>query len=448
MRRAITISALVFFILNWCAPTRAYKLQYADSAALIRIKWPTNTIKVALSSSLNAPPSNIKPGSDVVGAVRRALAHWSEAVNIEFIETTSTALNVSPSGKGDGLSLITVADTPENRSIFDSADRTGRTRIFYDPVTGAITEADVVINPAAQFSTDGTAGTYDLEATFTHEFGHLLGLEHSDEAGAAMQPRQAVNGLYEQPAFSARTLSEDDLAGARALYGVRENFGIIAGTINGTASQPLSAAHIWIEESATGRVVAGNEGLPNGSYRIEGLRPGDYRLVTDDGAQSQFSVAAGETVRRDITLAHRSETIKPALFGSNGYLSTVAVPLVQGRSYQIFVGGEGLNQVKDGGISIESPFIKVKPASLTLASGVNYEYPIISFEVEISPDAPVGDYSIRLQSKSGEVAYVPGGLTVDSANGARVSGVAAPSSRAAADRLGLLSRLLAPFLGG
>jgi hypothetical protein len=77
-----------------------------------------------------------------------------------------------------------------------------------------------------------------------------------------------------------------------------------------------------------------------------------------------------------------------------------------------------LDQVSDGRISIKSPFIKVNPASLTLATGINYEYPLISFNVEISPDVPLGDYSIRLQSKSGEVAYIPGGLTADSAFGA------------------------------
>ena len=448
MRRSVTTLALIFFILSWVVPARAYTLQYTDSTASVRVKWPSNTIKIALSNSLSSPPSNIKPGSDVLGAARRALAHWSEAVNLQFVETSSDALNISPSGQGDGVSLITVADTPENRNVFDSADRTGRTRVFYDPLTGAITEADVVINPAAQFSTDGTPGTYDLEATFTHEIGHLLGLEHSDEAGAAMQPRQGVNGLYQQAAFSARTLSDDDRAGAHALYGAPENFGAITGTLSDAVSTPVAAAHVWIEESVTGRIVAGNVSLPNGSYRIEGLPPGEYRLITDHSAEdrNQFNVAAGETVQRDLKLETERTTIKPAVFGSNGHLSTIAVPLVQGNRYTIFVGGEGLDQVSDGGLSITSPFIKVNPASLTLQSGINYEHPIISFDIEISPDAPLGDYSIRLQSKSGEVAYIPGGLTVDSASGAKVSGVGVERQMTIAGTLGMVNRVFAPFL--
>ena len=380
----------------------------------------------------------------MLGAVRRAMRHWSEAANVTFIETSSDALNISPSGSGDGVSLITVADTPENRAVFDSADRTGRTRIFYDTTTGAITEADVVINPAAQFSTDGTPGTYDLEATFTHELGHVLGLEHSHEAGAVMQPRQGINGLYEQAATSARTLSDDDRAGARALYGSPETFGAITGKVDDKTGAPATITNVWAEEVNTGKVVAGNSSLPDGSFRIEGLPPGEYRLVAEsdsghEGAAdmssgvglnalaetskseshvaetgSQIKVAAGQSVRQDIALEHTSITLKPQLFGTNGHLSTIAVPVSPGGRYTIYVGGQGLDQVSGDGITVMSPFIKVSAASLMLQEGVNYANPIISFDVEVSSYAQPGDYSIRLESKSGEVAYISGGLTVES----------------------------------
>ncbi|HWT02209.1 MAG TPA: carboxypeptidase regulatory-like domain-containing protein [Pyrinomonadaceae bacterium] len=476
MRRLIASLVLVIFSLGWVGPAsvRAYTLQHTDSTASVRIKWPSHTITVALSSSLSSPPANIKPGSDVLGAVRRSLARWAEAAGIQFVETQSDALNISPSGGGDGVSLITIADTAENRAVFMSAERTGRTRIFYDPATGAIAEADVVLNPVAQFSTDGTPGTYDLEATLTHEVGHILGLEHSDEAGAAMQPRQGTNGLYEQAAVCPRTLSDDDRAGALALYGSPENFGSIAGTITDSAGALAAGAHVWAEDASTGRVVAGNTTLADGSYRIEGLPPGQYRLVTEhaaggdhaseagfaeglsgelgDGPSSvstaesaeQVHVATGATLQQNFTLGRENSTLRPHVFGSNGHLSTIAVPIMQGQRYTIFVGGQGVDQIEGGGVTVSSPFIKVNPASLTLQSGINYQYPIVSFEVEVGAEAALGDYTVRLQTKAGEVAYISGGLTIDEAAGAR-----APAGKLAlAGALGLCVGLLDSLLAG
>lgn len=474
MKRVITTLVLLISMLGWSLPrVRAYTLQYTDESASVQIKWPTTSIKIAFSRSLSFPPANIKQGSDVIGATRRALARWSEAANIQFIETSSDELSISPSGEGDHISLITVADVPENRAAFASSDRTGRTRVFYEPATGTIIEADVVINPSAQFSTDGTAGTYDLEATLTHEIGHVLGLEHSDEASAAMQPRQGTNGLYEQAALSPRTLSDDDRAGARALYLSRENFGVIAGTIKDAAGAPAKGAHVWAEDAATGRVVAGNETLANGSYRIEGLPAGRYRLLTEYGSErvgeaasdfatgaatevktsqtplstaesgNQIKVAAGETAQQDVSLATGSAAFKPQVFGSQGHLSTIAIPLTQGRRYTIFVGGQGVDQIEGRGIQVTSPFIKVNPATLTLQTGVDYQHPIISFDVEVAPEALLGDYSIRLESKTGEVAYISGGLTIDEAAGGR-----APSGKAAfASLLGIANGFVGFFQG-
>ena len=159
-----------------------------------KIRWPKKTIEVSLSTSLLSPGGNIKPDSDVVGAARRALARWSSLSNINFVVTWSTAASISPADAGDGTSLLTIAATSENEA-FNSATTTGRTRVFFDPETGNIAEADISINPRPrsddgtelQFSTDGTPGTYDLEATFTHEIGHLLGLDHSAVLSSTMQ---------------------------------------------------------------------------------------------------------------------------------------------------------------------------------------------------------------------------------------------------------------------
>src|SRR2546430_15899937 len=234
-------------------PARAYTLQYRDATGLVARRWLSKPIIIAFSTSLSAPPPNIKTGSDIIGAARRALQHWASVADIQFLETTSTTQTISPSNAGDRINLITVAS--DNSSSFGSSENPGRTRLFYDS-GGAIVEADIALNPAVEFSSDGTPGTYDLESTFTHEMGHLIGLEHSAILGATMQPRQAMNGLYDLPAITQRSLSEDDIAGARALYGSRAGTGSLFGRLmaNSTGGQwhPIFGAHGFFGDALLG----------------------------------------------------------------------------------------------------------------------------------------------------------------------------------------------------
>ncbi len=88
----------------------------------------------------------------------------------------------------------------------------------------------------------------------------MLGLEHSGVVAASMQPRQGTNGTYNLPGFTTRTLSADDVAGIRAIYGPRSGLGSIAGRVgyNATTGAAAFGAHVFAEDVATGRVVGGN----------------------------------------------------------------------------------------------------------------------------------------------------------------------------------------------
>jgi predicted Zn-dependent protease len=450
MRRLCTVLILFAALIFSAAPVDAYTLQFTDSSNKAQIKWPNNRINLAFSSSLYAPPANVKAGSDVVGALRRALASWSEAADVEFVESWSKEQSISAVGsRGDGISLITIAETVENIAPFvgASSDMSGRTRVFFTK-TGSITEADLVLNPYQQFSTDGTSGTYDIEATFAHEIGHLLGLEHSSVVGATMQPRQGRNGIYGLPTFGPRTLSQDDVTGACAIYGVRPEEatarGSVAGTINYGTGAPAFGASVWAEESSTGRLVASSITLANGTFQIDNLAPGRYDLKVEalDGvvlaseiasqrgayaslASSQVvpfrteeigrvTIVAEQTVRLNAQLSDSPAQLNATLIGFNGQLSTLAVPLAPGRTYTVFVAGDGvtLKQLAAGGVSITSRYLSINPSSI-----VQQQYgaalSVISFDVMVSENAPAGDYSVRLQSQTGEVAYVVGGVSVD-----------------------------------
>src|SRR5689334_17017588 len=412
-----------------------------------RIRWPKRTIEISFSNSLLAPGANIKPDSDVVGAAKRALARWSSLANINFVVNWTAATSVSPAEGGDGVSLITIADTPDNES-FNSDSTTARTRIFFNSETGAIAEADISINPQPraedgtqlQFSTDGTPGTYDLEATFTHEIGHLLGLEHSAVLGSTMQSRQAFNGTFGLPAMTERTLSEDDRQKVRSLYGPAQRLGRIEGRLidNRTpgALTPLSGVSIWAENVATGRVMASDVTADDGSYELEGLAAGQYRVLVSSATADNAGVAPkfrSFEVSNQVNVKTNSATplnsnlvpaqapsLNPKLIGLNAELSTVALPLEPGKRVKLYLGGEGVDQVPGTSIAINSPYFTVDPASLAREQ-LGTPFPVISVELQVAANAPFGDYTVRLQSNSGETAYVPGAITIDPAASATLS---------------------------
>ena len=409
--------------------------EFEPSAQTVRrIHWPKKTIEIALSNSLLSPGSNIKPDSDVVGAVRRALARWSNLSNINFVVTWSNETSISPADAGDGVSLVTIADTPENEA-FNSETTTGRTRVFFDPETGNIAEADISINPRPraedgtqlQFSTDGTPGTYDLEATFTHEIGHLLGLDHSAVLSSTMQSRQAYNGTFGLPALTERTLSEDDRQKVRSLYGPKVRLGRIEGKladnrVAGTLT-PLNGVNVWAENVANGRVIASDVTAEDGSYKLEGLAPGQYRVIVAAGSDAQkfrsFELSNQVVVKADVATPLNSNLVppqpsvlNPKMIGLNAELSTVALPLTPGKRVKIYLGGEGVDQVPGTSISVNSPYFTIDPASLAREQ-IAAPFPVVSVDLQIAANAPFGDYSLRLQSNSGETAFVPGAITID-----------------------------------
>ncbi|MEQ1606855.1 MAG: matrixin family metalloprotease [Pyrinomonadaceae bacterium] len=389
------------------------------------LRWKDRIVKIAVSRSVIDQNSNIKTDSDVLGAISRSIEAWQRVSDVRIEFELTDIINVSPSGlSGDGLSLITIAQTPENLLLFskDPLAESAKTRVFYNR-RNFITEADIVLNPFQQFSTDGTFGTFDLESTLTHEIGHLLGLRHSGVLGATMSGSLPKNGTFGLADLTARTLAESDIAAIRELYGVDgETQGCcaaIVGKVNAGTAKLLKGITVWAEESNTGRVAAIVDVAQDGSFRLGGLLEGTYSVFwqkEDDLLPSPLGVLGTYKLAKDeIRLVSERVTFTRSdlaldYVGINGQLSDTAVSLTGGREYTIFLGGKNLDRGKLA-IEFNSPYITLAPNSVK-PQDFGSDISVVSFIVTVHEGTPTGAYSIFVTADDGSMHSLIGALNI------------------------------------
>ncbi|MCU1288100.1 MAG: peptidase and matrixin and adamalysin [Acidobacteria bacterium] len=427
MRKFFQLYLKLFLLIVLTVPAKAYVPEYSGETFSQKLHWKSAVIPISISSSLIKSSPNIKPGSDVEGAVRRSLEAWENVTNVTFEQLPSDKQSVSPAGNfGDGISLITIAPTSENVVMFggNTEEVSAITRVFFNK-KGMITEADIALNPYLQFSTDGSIGTFDLESTLTHEIGHLMGLEHSSVLGATMHESNGKNGVFNLESFDSRTLAETDISAVRSLYGAKfgdENCcAAIGGKLTAADGKPAKNYQVWAEEYATGKIIGELNTNIDGSFQFEMLPAGKYRVFAQNRTKAKnFKLAEEigvvETGKgRSASLAKKLEQspigFEAQYIGFNGQLSERSVSLNAGKSYTIYIGGKNLN-IKDYKFGFSSPFMSITPNSL-FEHDFGKDVSVVSFEVKIKPQTALGEYSVFAESLKGQKSYVLGGLSIE-----------------------------------
>ena len=389
-----------------------------------KLRWPKGPISIHVSTSLSQPNSGIPFSNDVVGALQRSLARWEDVADVEFKLFRSENVAVSPKGTvGDGISLITIAPVSENALLFTNgrSKASALTRVFFDR-QGRITEGDIVLNPGFQFSTDGTFGTYDLEAVFTHEIGHLLGLGHSNIGSSIMFDAVPLNSFVET-VDRASLLSNHDMASIRALYGAGlsepECCGALQGRIPFSGSKLTRSVLVWAQDRRTGAVIHAAEVPKNGSFELDGLAFGTYEIFAQ-GDEPASPFAAVSLGRASIDLGDNKVADKPnsldqvpfkiEAVGVENQLSRRAVRLERGRTYRLLVGGRGLD-TKGLSFGATTPLIAVKPR-LEPAQDFEGGLPAVTLDLSVDSSIIAGEYSLFVEYE-GLRRYFVGAIAVN-----------------------------------
>ncbi len=282
----------------------AYNPLQDNVSGPVPARWPNMTVMWSLNPTISANNVDTSSGVDVATAITNGLAVWGPTkallggVTINALTITRGAdTTITKPDTNDCLNVISFPSTTDNVTFstgtiaftdivsafgappapYTCKNPDGTTTNKTTSLPSQITDADLVFNPAQSFSTAPVTpiGRFDLQAVASHEFGHLLGLDHSGIAHTMMYP------FGDKGAGTQRDLAKDDIVGVAFLY-PSGSFSSSTGTISGSitlSGSAVFASHIIAVDASTGAAVLDGLSNKDGTYKLVGVPPGTYQLL-------------------------------------------------------------------------------------------------------------------------------------------------------------------------
>jgi len=198
MKKQIAFAFAALIVVASSSPVMAYTLLSPKR------RWKTTPVTVRVNTAGNPSVTDSDGGvTAVVGAIKT----WNI---ISASSTSSTAV------RGSAPAII-MLNTNGNVCTGSCLAATLTGYYHQEGSSYFIDDADIYTNQRWDLTSsrepDGCSGEYDLDGIMVHEVGHVIGLGHSSVEGATMYPSVSACN------FENRSLSSDDTAGRKALYG-------------------------------------------------------------------------------------------------------------------------------------------------------------------------------------------------------------------------------------
>ena len=191
---------------------------------LLDHRWPAG--QIAMEMQLGSAGGLIDGSADWDECAIAALADWNTNLGDTGVNFNAVRNSTRTPAENDGFSNVFFADDIFGTPFGAQTLAVTSTFVFVRDGIDETSEADVVFNNAQGFNcyrgarrlgpVPESSDTEDLKRTALHEFGHVLGLDHPDEA----TPPQTVAAIMNSTTSNIDSLQPDDIQGAKTLYGV------------------------------------------------------------------------------------------------------------------------------------------------------------------------------------------------------------------------------------